>query len=71
MTLEELNGLDKRALREVLSGCCGSQAWVREWWVYFRREILVVCWRLRVVYGMLAERRIGRKRSGIIPGSEI
>ncbi|MDO6431903.1 2-oxo-4-hydroxy-4-carboxy-5-ureidoimidazoline decarboxylase [Flavitalea sp. BT771] len=29
MTLEALNGLDKGALRAVLSGCCGSQAWVR------------------------------------------
>ena len=29
MTLEVLNGLDGSALRVVLSGCCGSQAWVR------------------------------------------
>ena len=29
MTLEVLNGLDRGALRAVLSGCCGSQAWVR------------------------------------------
>jgi len=29
MTLEALNGLDERRLREVLSGCCGSEAWVR------------------------------------------
>ena len=29
MTLEALNGLDVGALRTVLSGCCGSQAWVR------------------------------------------
>jgi 2-oxo-4-hydroxy-4-carboxy-5-ureidoimidazoline decarboxylase len=29
MTLAVLNGLDKGTLRAVLSGCCGSQAWVR------------------------------------------
>ena len=29
MTLEVLNGLDRGALRAVLTGCCGSQAWVR------------------------------------------
>jgi 2-oxo-4-hydroxy-4-carboxy-5-ureidoimidazoline decarboxylase len=29
MTLEVLNGLDEGTLRAVLSGCCGSQAWVQ------------------------------------------
>src|SRR5882762_5869465 len=28
MTLEVLNSLDEAALREALSSCCGSQAWV-------------------------------------------
>jgi len=30
MTLDELNGLDKPALREALHGCCGSRAWVEK-----------------------------------------
>jgi len=35
MTLEELNGLDKPALREALCGCCGSGTWVKKMAVAF------------------------------------
>jgi len=30
MTLDELNGLDKPALREALGNCCGSRSWVEK-----------------------------------------
>ncbi|MBN9382420.1 MAG: 2-oxo-4-hydroxy-4-carboxy-5-ureidoimidazoline decarboxylase [Chitinophagaceae bacterium] len=30
MTLDELNGLDKPALRKALGGCCGSRIWVEK-----------------------------------------
>lgn len=35
MTLDELNGLDKPALRKALGDCCGSRAWVEKMMAVF------------------------------------
>jgi 2-oxo-4-hydroxy-4-carboxy-5-ureidoimidazoline decarboxylase len=35
MTLDELNGLDKQALREALGRCCGSRTWVEKMMAVF------------------------------------
>jgi 2-oxo-4-hydroxy-4-carboxy-5-ureidoimidazoline decarboxylase len=41
MTLHELNTLDKEKLKEELTNCCGSSAWVNKMLVFFPADDLV------------------------------